>query len=1088
MRQKVIVFPNVAAGDTVAYTIRLRTNRPAFPGHFTHMEAFPRAVAYNEVRGTLTAPKSLPIRVENHDVEVRTEESGTATTYRWRYSAPGSQTVQVPSVSPLAQTPRVLFSSIGGQEELGRMYASLIAPNEAITPKVQALANQLTAGVSDRRLQAQTIYEWVSKNIRYVAVDIGNGGIIPHKADETLANGYGDCKDHAVLFAALLRAVGIESEAVLINLGNEYRLPQVAMIPPFNHVITWLPEFELYVDTTSGIAPFGALIFQEYGKPVVHATTSGQVVRQTPVLPSNGTSVVFKATAKLDASGNVTGDSTVTATGPFALTLRALGLAIQGAGPTRFASTLLEAEGLKGTGTFDVPSPTDLRPDYTVTGHYEFSDPRLVRGRGFGLIRGPLLLPFPADGLIVGATTRDEDQETACYSGRMEEELVLELPAGTPRPLPPDTNIKTANLEFVARWSASANSVTVKREFTSTITTPLCTGDVRRETARALTQIRDHYERSAISYTAPSVTVRSSDPVIGDALTAALKGDRSTVGSLMPRILSQSRSTPQTQALGFLLSGDANTRSGNHELAIEDYTKALELRPDYREALVNRGTGYAALRKFDDAVKDFSAAVRIGPENAPVHIKRANAYLALGKFDEAADDFGAVIRINPDNALAHVNRAQAYLRAGLLERTVADCETAFRLGRETGECHRFRGFALFMLAKHDEAIASLTTAVEMQPDAAIGHYQRGLANLAAGRLENAISDFDASIRLGANDANALFARGIAREKRADQRGANSDFAEANRINPRVAPQLAAFGVYRDRAAQSQDTLEICKAASTRSEVLRAIIYCGRAASDSKASAQDRAMAHFTLGSMHQRKGHYPEALNLFDEALKLDPAWAEAHVEKGNAHRLQNEPERAIQSYEEALKLVPFSAAAFYNRGIARQTKGEADAALADYSQAITLNPSYDTAFIRRASIYMERSQFENAVVDYDRAIRLNSNVGVAFKGRCYALAASGRPDQAIADCERSLQLDPADAGAFDARGLVHLRLRNYTAAITDYDAALAANANQANSLYGRGIAKLRSGNTTAGNADIAEAVKNDPNIAATMTRLGVSP
>jgi tetratricopeptide (TPR) repeat protein len=66
--------------------------------------------------------------------------------------------------------------------------------------------------------------------------------------------------------------------------------------------------------------------------------------------------------------------------------------------------------------------------------------------------------------------------------------------------------------------------------------------------------------------------------------------------------------------------------------------------------------------------------------------------------------------------------------------------------------------------------------------------------------------------------------------------------------------------------------------------------------------------------------------------------------------------------------------------------------------------------------------------------------------------------------------------------------LRNYPAAIKDYDSALAANPNQANSLYGRGIAKLRSGNANAGNADIAQAIKIDPNIAASMTRLGLTP
>ena len=153
---------------------------------------------------------------------------------------------------------------------------------------------------------------------------------------------------------------------------------------------------------------------------------------------------------------------------------------------------------------------------------------------------------------------------------------------------------------------------------------------MRRETARALTQIRDHYERSVISYTAPSATVPSSDPVVGDALSSVLKADRSIVGSLMPRPQPPSRPTPQTQALAYLLSGDAGARDGNNELAIEDYTKALAVRPDYREALIKRGAAYLAIRKFQEAVDDFSAAVRLAPEDPALRNRRANAFLTMG--------------------------------------------------------------------------------------------------------------------------------------------------------------------------------------------------------------------------------------------------------------------------------------------------------------------------------------------------------------------------------------------------------------------------------------------------------------------------
>jgi len=260
-RQKVIVYPSVASGDTVVFTARWRAKKAIIPGQFTSVSFFPRTMAYDEVRETLVAPKNYPLQVENHDVDFEKQETGETVTYRWHYRAP-TPTLDDPSpVSPLDQLPRFLVSSFKDYDAFGRAFAAIMASKEIITPRIQSLADQLTAGTRDRQRQAQKIYDWVSNNIRYVAVDIGNGGIVPHDADSVLANAYGDCKDHAVLFSALLKAKGIPSETVLINLGNAYTLPGVPTILPMNHAITWLPEFKTYADTTAGTAPFGILPF-----------------------------------------------------------------------------------------------------------------------------------------------------------------------------------------------------------------------------------------------------------------------------------------------------------------------------------------------------------------------------------------------------------------------------------------------------------------------------------------------------------------------------------------------------------------------------------------------------------------------------------------------------------------------------------------------------------------------------------------------------------------------------------------------------------------------------------------------------------
>src|SRR5262249_4006254 len=153
---------------------------------------------------------------------------------------------------------------------------------------------------------------------------------------------YGDCKDHTVLFASLLKAKGIESEMVMINGNDSYSLSEVPTLAQLNHLISWLPEFGLYADTTSGLAPFGTLPLEEYGKPVVHATVAGKALRKTPVLPADAATLTVRSTARLMPDGKITGTTVTAATGPFGIMLRQYGSAIHSAGAERTAGLQLK--------------------------------------------------------------------------------------------------------------------------------------------------------------------------------------------------------------------------------------------------------------------------------------------------------------------------------------------------------------------------------------------------------------------------------------------------------------------------------------------------------------------------------------------------------------------------------------------------------------------------------------------------------------------------------------------------------------------------------------------------------------------------
>ena len=65
------------------------------------------------------------------------------------------------------------------------------------------------------------ITTYVQQNVRYQAIEFGPRAMIMNPADQVLANGYGDCKDHSILLYNMLRAVGIPAELSLVNTGGD---------------------------------------------------------------------------------------------------------------------------------------------------------------------------------------------------------------------------------------------------------------------------------------------------------------------------------------------------------------------------------------------------------------------------------------------------------------------------------------------------------------------------------------------------------------------------------------------------------------------------------------------------------------------------------------------------------------------------------------------------------------------------------------------------------------------------------------------------------------------------------------------------
>lgn len=115
-----------------------------------------------------------------------------------------------------------------------------------------------------------------------------------------------------------------------------------------------------------------------------------------------------------------------------------------------------------------------------------------------------------------------------------------------------------------------------------------------------------------------------------------------------------------------LVEGDQEAGRKAYDQAIEDYTQAIQLNPNFAEAYNNRGLAYALKSKnqMQYAIADYSQAILLRPAYAFAYNNRGVAYMASGHPEEALSDFNHAIQIDPSFSQAHSNRGNYYWRAG----------------------------------------------------------------------------------------------------------------------------------------------------------------------------------------------------------------------------------------------------------------------------------------------------------------------------------------------------------------------------------------------------------------------------------------
>jgi len=166
----------------------------------------------------------------------------------------------------------------------------------------------------------------------------------------------GDCKDHATLLQALLSAKGIESTQALINAGGSYSLPRVLVASVVNHVITYVPEMDLFLNSTAATVPFGSLPERAAGKPALLVDGHVQGMK-TPPLRAGQDWQRMKTRLNILRDGSVKGSLQLQLGGRPAVAARDQFRNFSRSDADQLVKRYFQASGLKATGTLQYEDP-----------------------------------------------------------------------------------------------------------------------------------------------------------------------------------------------------------------------------------------------------------------------------------------------------------------------------------------------------------------------------------------------------------------------------------------------------------------------------------------------------------------------------------------------------------------------------------------------------------------------------------------------------------------------------------------------------------------------------------------------------------
>jgi len=239
-------------------------------------------------------------------------------------------------------------------------------------------------------------------------------------------------------------------------------------------------------------------------------------------------------------------------------------------------------------------------------------------------------------------------------------------------------------------------------------------------------------------------------------------------------------------------------------------------------------------------------------------------------------------------------------------------------------------------------------------------------------------------------------------ERGDYDSALKELKKAVGINKKNARAYLTMGEVQERQG---DLHEALRSYSKSLELSKGFPEAAQVETKAKALRVKIAAQLHAQGLQRYREGKEKQALDMWDDAIAMDPTLVGALRDRGLTYHKAGKYDKAIKDFSSALEKDTQNAELHRIRGDSFYRSHDYEKALEDYHRALQLNPRDAVAHNNRGLLYHEKKDLTKGLADYSRAIEIDPSNPTFYENRALALISLGKTKESLRDYRKALSL-----------------------------------------------------------------------------------